>query len=374
MAIASSRRIIRDTMQAVDDLPGFNAIQRRELRKDVRRIICRPRVATMHLTQLWMPAYYLVTCISFFGILAGTLAWTKEAAVRPASIGFAIGVSAMAVTMLISRTLNGRYRRIRLLRNYLNSSFLLYLFSALSYSALQASWAAATAMVATFPMSLFVGIYSYSAIIALTVRRRMGRTGNIYRIAARSMLETAALISRSRTRWDSPQISRKAVASIEDLARACQNSLTLRPRIGFWHADVFSQTATEALKVAHLVREHKKPIVCASMEEDFERVATSLSHGFIALLNNDRSKLLENAPEAIRKDRLKIALRHLLPVALFTAAAIALPMIPPISDQEKIAESLRLTFIVAAILSLVAPRSDSSTRILDTLEKSIPSK
>ncbi|MGX1760050.1 hypothetical protein ACWIG5_24590 [Streptomyces lydicus] len=89
---------------------------------------------------------------------------------------------------------------------------------------------------------------------------------------------------------------------------------------------------------------------------------------------NDRSKLLENAPDAVLKQRLTLMARHMFPVLLLTAAAIALPLVPPISDQAKIADSVRWTFIVAAVLALIAPRSDSSAKILDVLGKSMSSK
>ncbi|WP_159050388.1 hypothetical protein [Streptomyces cellostaticus] len=373
-AIGASRRFIQDTMQAVDDLPGLDPMQRRLLRVDVRRAICRPRAKTTYFTQLWMPVYFLLSAMSAIGVLIGTSAWTKGLESKLITVGFTAGAASTIVIMFIAKRLNGRYRRSRLLKIYLQSSFMLYLFSFLAYSALRQPWTGVTLSAASIPMTLFIGVYSYSIFVAVGMRRQSVSAGTIYGRAARSMLETAAFISRNRSKWDSARVARKAVAAIEDLGRTCQDTLALRSRIGVWHADVFSQTATEALRVAHLVREHKKLIVCASTEDDFERVAISFSNGLAALLQNDRSKLLENAPEAVRKERFKILIQHLLPVVLFTTAAITLPMVPPISNQDKIAESVRLTFIVAAVLSLVSPRSDSSTRILDVLGKALPSK
>ncbi|MEU6274705.1 hypothetical protein ABZ871_20175 [Streptomyces populi] len=356
------------------DLPGIDTAQRRALRTKVRRIVCRPRATTLYLTRIWTPIYWVISMMTVLGALTGTAILTKGLEKDLAAIGALSGVCSTGLTILVSSRLNGRYRRSRLLRIYLQASFLLYFFSVLAHSALKQSWTGVTAAAAAFPMALFIAVFTYSIFVAVLVRRRLGTTGNIYGRAARSTLETAAYIARNKTRWDSSRVSRKAVAAIEDLARAYQDTLALRSRIGLWHADVFSQTATEALRIAHLVRGHKKLIVCASAETDFQRVAESLTGGLTALLENDRATLLANAPEATRKENLKILIKHLMPVVLFTSAAIVLPMIPPISNQEKIAESVRLTLIVAAVLSLVAPRNDSSARILDIVGKAMPSK
>ncbi|MEW2302706.1 hypothetical protein AB0958_22500 [Streptomyces sp. NPDC006655] len=377
-AIERSRIIVEDALDDVADLPDMDPAQRQFLRTQVLRTVSRTRAARIYRTTLWSPVYWTIVLAFTSGFGIATYAWMRRESreVNPSGIGFgvALGFLSLFLMSVRLRRLETRYQSAFLQKAYYYSSYMIYPLSGISYSATKASWAPYVAGAAVVPMSMFATGLLVVVQIGISVRRRAVRTDTIYAAASYAMLQSAALAYRSRGGWYLGAVSRRVTASLEDLARICQDNLTLRKRFGVAHPEVFSQTALEALRVAHLVRQHKIIIVCASGPGDFERVAVSLRDGLQALLANDRSKLLENAPDAVRKERVKVIMRHFLPVLLFIAAAIILPIVPPVSDQGKIADSIRITFIVAAVLALVAPNSDSSSRILEVLGKAMPSK
>ncbi|WP_158708446.1 hypothetical protein [Streptomyces sp. NRRL S-244] len=377
-ANATFRRVVSEAVAAVDDLPGLDDTQRNVLRRKVRRSVSRSRGANRYRVRLWYPVVNFIVVASMLGLIAATSAWMKHWNREPdggeIGIGLAIGFILLSAVVLVPSKTSGQNRRNRLLKQFFFLAFVAYPSSILTYALTQDPWVSYIAGAAIIPISIFISSLFVVTIMGKVMRRRPVSADSVYDRTALAMLETAALVSRSRSEWQSSTVSRRVVAAIEDLARTCQGGLSLRSRVGRWHADVFSRTAVEALRVAHVVREHKKLIVCASSAEDFDKVAISLSSGLDALLANDRSKLLEHAPDVVLKERVRVVVRHLIPVVLLIAAAVILPMIPPLSGQDKVADSVRLTFIVAAVLALVAPRSESSTRILDTLSKATSSK
>ncbi|WP_406007743.1 hypothetical protein OG440_17445 [Streptomyces sp. NBC_00637] len=324
-----------------------------------------------------MPVIQLTLFALMFGLAAATSAflnlWSESTQAAEVFVGLLIGIILFFIFALSLRVMKGRGRKNRFLRRFLFISFAVYPSFSATYSVVSESWVAYTVGAAIVPISFFAAVFFFELWMYKFARRRV-LPGSVYNRTALVMLETAALVSRSRLEWQSSGVSRRIVAALEDLAGACQDTLAIRSRIGRWHADVFSQTAVEALKVAHVVRRHKKLIACASGPSDFDRVSVSLANGVSALLVNDRNKLLENAPEVVLKDHVRQLIRHIVPVLLLIAAAIVLPLVPPISDQGKVADSIRLTFIVAAVLALVAPRNESSTRILDVLGKATSPK
>lgn len=360
----------------MDDISGLDDAQRRVLRAKVRRSVSRARAASRYGTSLWMPVILLMLMLLMTGLAAATSKllqhWSKTPHSNDVWIGLLIGFASLFLLTTALKGVTGRYRRNIVLKRFLILAFAVYPSFSVTYSVVNESWIAYTSGAAITPISFFVATLVFT-LVRRTARRPVA-PDTVYDRTAEAMLETAALVSRSRTEWYSGKVSRRVVLALEDLARTCQDTLSLRSRIGRWNADVFSQTAVEALRVAHVVREHKKMIVCASGPSDFDEVAVSLTNGLNALLANDRNKLLENAPDAVFKDRVKEIVRHVVPVVLLIAAAVILPMIPPISGQEKVADGIRLTFIVAAVLALVAPRSESSTRILDVLSKATSPK
>ncbi|MFF0714698.1 hypothetical protein ACWEVM_26985 [Streptomyces bauhiniae] len=360
----------------MDELSGIDEMDRRILRAKVRRSVSRSRATSRYYSALWMPVILIMLAILITGLTTATSQllqyWNHSSDPSDVWIGLLIGYASLVAITAILKRVHGRFRRNIILKRFLILAFAAYPSFSATYSVVNESWIAYTTGAAIVPISFFIATFIFTTISKPA--KRPVAPDTVYDRTAEAMLETAALISRSRTMWHSSKVSRRAVLAVEDLARTCQSTLALRSRIGRWNADIFSQTAVEALRVAHVVREHKKPIVCASAPQDFDDVAASLVSGLTALLSNDRDKLLENAPAAIFKDRVKEILRYVFPVVLLTAAATFLPMVPPISGQEKIADSIRLTFIVAAVLALVAPRSDSSTKILDVLSKATSPK
>ncbi|MFG2263006.1 hypothetical protein [Streptomyces sp. NPDC048720] len=377
-AIAAYRRTVNEELSAVEALPGLDPVERYRLRKDVRRSVCFSRASYRYFLHRKMNL--ILFCCFFLAFLLGLLAqvWfdRENSFVDPSGtvVGGVFGLLSFSIVMQVTRRIKGKRRSATAARIFVLLSFVAYISSLVVYPVAGGAWSTFVAGVATFPMAVSLVSRAVFVFYRHIVRVRLVRPDCINISVALAMLQTAALVSESQSEWNHPKVSRRVVMELEDLARTVESNFSLPYRIGRWNPELFSQTSVEALRVAHVVRRHKKVIVCASSASDFEKVALSLTSGVQALLSNDRAKLLESAPDAVRKERVRMIIKHVFPVILLIAAAIILPLVPPISGQEKIADSMRLTFIVAAVLALVAPRNDSSTRILDTLGKAMPSK
>ncbi len=373
-AMAAYRRVVDEALADFDEIPGIDAAHRQSLRSEVRRIVSRPRALNRYYTRLWLPYILLGLLIGTAVLAVATHAWIDLWGGGSGDV-LAIGAACGPVFFF---AVAGLARRM----GYFDIFLLPFFFSLiLAYVAIMATYPITkervlipVAGVALFSVAFVAVFAAFAVILAIVKRGRPPLANSIYAVAAVDMLWVASLVSQSRSEWRSRKDARYIIYEIERLARTCEDSLSLRSRIGRRHRDVFAETAVEALRIAHVVRQHKKVIACAVSANDYERVSVSLSNGVHALLMNDRSKLLENAPDAVLKQRLKLIARHMFPVLLLTAAAITLPLVPAIADQAKIADSIRWTFIVAAVLALIAPRSDSAAKILDVLGKSMPSK
>lgn len=373
-AMAAYRSVVNEALADFDELPGVDAAHRQSLRSEVRRIVSRRRALTRYYTRLWMPYILLGLLIVTVVLAMATNAWI-ELWGGGASQALAIGAVCGPVFFLLLSALTGRGGYFdAFLPPLFFSLILAYVAIMATYPITKEKGLIPVAGFALFSVAFIVVFAAFTARLAMARRGRPPLANSIYAGAATEMLWVASLVSQSRSEWRSRKEARGIIREIEQLARTCEVSLSLRSRIGMRHRDVFAETAVEALRIAHVVRQHKKVIACAASADDYERVAVSLSNGLHALLVNDRSKLLENAPDAVLRQRLKLIARHLYPVVLLATAAIVLPLVPAISDQAKIADSIRWTFIVAAVLALIAPRSDSAAKILDVFGKSMPSK
>ncbi|MFG2285265.1 hypothetical protein ACGFOU_04225 [Streptomyces sp. NPDC048595] len=373
-AMAAYRKVVDEALADFDEIPGIDPAHRQSLRSEIRRIISRPRALNRYYMRLWMPYILLGLLIGTAVLAVATNAWI-ELWGGGAGDALAIGAACGPVFFFLAVGLARRMGYFdAFLRPFFFSLILTYATIMATYPITKERALIPVASLALFSVA-FVAVFAvFAVVLAMAKRGRPPLANSIYAVAAVDMLWVASLVSQSRSEWRSRKDARYIIFEIEQLARTCEDSLSLRSRIGMRHRDVFAETAVEALRIAHVVRQHKKAIACAASADDYERVAVSLSHGVHALLMNDRSKLLENAPDAVLKQRLKLIARHMFPVLLLTAAAIALPLVPAIADQAKIADSIRWTFIVAAVLALIAPRSDSGAKILDVLGKSMPSK
>ncbi|MFI8787113.1 hypothetical protein [Streptomyces sp. NPDC055105] len=376
-AKAAYLKAVNDAVAEVKELPALDDAQRKSLRLDVRRS-CRPHALIKYYSRLWIRYSFggaiFLTIAAGFGTHAWVTHWSKRLDSWGIVGGIVLGFFIFALLPLATKMFSGKYRRQRIFRYYMLLTLLTYVGSLIALSLKHDFWITVLAGCAIFPIcfllaSLIELVFSYKESEVQRLRLKYA-----YSAAGLAMLETAALVSRNRNDWQSSKVSRLAIREIEGLARKVQDELSLSSRIGRWHPDVFSPTAIEAARVAQTVRLHKKLIACASGESDFENVAASLSNGAQALLANKRSKLLEGAPEAVLKQRVNIVLRHLFPVVLLISAAILLPLAPPISGEEKIADSIRLTLLLAGVLALISPRSESSAKILDVVGKAIPGK
>jgi hypothetical protein len=287
-------------------------------------------------------------------------------------LGLALGV--LALFLLPLKRIRRRHRRLATLRGYYILTVAAYPVFVLIYSLNGAFWAAFVVGYATFPLSYLIAAFIEAMGLSRVARKRNSRLHHAYAAAALAMLDTAVRVSRNRGKWQSSAVSRSLIDEVEFLARTIQRHLALKDRTGSLHPDVSSQTASEAQRVAYMVRQHKKLIACASGVSDFVEVASSFTNAARALLANNRSKLLEGAPEVALRRRVKDALRYVFPAILLLIAALTLPLIPLISEQEKVADGVRVTLIVAGVLALIAPRSESAAKILDVLGNAMSPK
>ncbi|MER7577365.1 hypothetical protein [Streptomyces sp. NPDC126514] len=368
---------MKDKLAAVDELPGLEDAQRMSLREDVRRS-CRSLAFSRYYSRLWVTFTFWGTVLlsigGAFAIHAWAAHWREGIGWLGIVAGGSIGVIVFFAFPWMTRKLRGKYRRSKFLKRFFVLMFAASLPLLVIYPIKHYSWPVWLASAACFTLCFAVVALMEALVMYKMAKRRRVRLHNPNLAAALAILDAAALVGRNRRDWQSSRTSRMVISEIEDLARKIQDELSLSSRIGRRHADVFSRTLLEAARVAEVIRQHKKLIACASGEGSFEDVSVSLSNAARALFANDRGKLLKDAPEVILKRRVQILVRHLLPVILMVSAAFVLPLLPPISDQDKLADGIRITLLVSAVLALISPRSESSAKILDVLGKAIPGK
>ncbi|MGA5363926.1 hypothetical protein [Streptomyces purpurascens] len=125
-------------------------------------------------------------------------------------------------------------------------------------------------------------------------------------------------------------------------------------------------------RLASVIRRHRTPIARASGPASFDLVVQSLSSGVLALIDDDWEALTAAAPPVTALSRLRRVAAAVWPAAVLVAAAVALPWIPAVAQAPAVADGVRVTLIITAVLGLVLPRESSAkTSILDAFDKAM---
>lgn len=165
--------------------------------------------------------------------------------------------------------------------------------------------------------------------------------------------------------------SRKAVErALEEAARKAETALPARPFRGGR-----GPARADTLRLAAVIRQHRTPIARAGGPASFDNVTKSLWAGVLALIDDDWETLTAAAPPVTTLSRLRRTAATIWPPAVLLTAAVALPWIPAVAQAPDVADGLRVTLIITAVLSLVLPRDSSAkASILDALSKALPSR
>lgn len=172
----------------------------------------------------------------------------------------------------------------------------------------------------------------------------------------KSWTRTAGSLVELSPAWSRRDVSRYLVDRLEAVAGNVEEAATWARR----RAPVSGNSARGAsrrdyLRLAAVVREHKRALVAVRTRRDYDAVVTSFTDGLLAVLRNDWPTLLANAPESIPKRR---GFAHwsascLLPGVLLAAAGVALPYLPPFHGTGAAVQGLRVTLIAYGVVKLI---------------------
>ncbi|WP_432070039.1 hypothetical protein [Streptomyces sp. AA1529] len=165
--------------------------------------------------------------------------------------------------------------------------------------------------------------------------------------------------------------SRKAVErALEKAARKAETALPARP-----FPDGRGPARADTLRLAAVIRQHRTPIARAGGPASFDIVTESLWAGVLALIDDDWETLTAAAPPVTALSRLRRTAAAVWPPVVLLTAAVALPWIPAVAQAPDVADGVRVTLIITAVLSLVLPRDSSAkASILDALSKALSSR
>ncbi|MEU7564305.1 hypothetical protein [Streptomyces eurythermus] len=191
-----------------------------------------------------------------------------------------------------------------------------------------------------------------------------------YDLLLLSLVDVCEVTQAHRATWFRER-SRKAVErALETAARKAETALPARP-----FPDGRGPARADTLRLAAVIRQHRTPIARAGGPASFDTVTKSLWTGVLALVEDDWETLTAAAPPMTTLSRLRRTAAAVWPPVVLLTAAIALPWIPAVAQAPDVANGVRVTLILTAVLSLVLPRDSSAkTAILDALNKAMSSR
>lgn len=184
------------------------------------------------------------------------------------------------------------------------------------------------------------------------------------------LLGTAAAIRRERRRWhDDRQVTRWR-GSLEIVAIQVERDASLSRRTGIAEGSAHVELREEALRIAAVVRSHKRALAEAHSPGHVDAVVVSLVDGLTAFCAGDRTALLANAPDQVapRVNRFTRAALRAVPAAVLIAAGILLPLIPAVAHSG-LASNLRWYLIVIGVIMFITTREDLVTKISEAVAK-----
>ncbi|MEW1569244.1 hypothetical protein AB0454_40580 [Streptomyces sp. NPDC093509] len=184
------------------------------------------------------------------------------------------------------------------------------------------------------------------------------------------LLGTAAAIRRERRRWHDDRQVTSWRASLEIVAIQVERDASLSRRTGIAEGSAHMELREEALRIAAVVRSHKRALAEAHSPRHVDAVVASLVDGLRAFCAGDRTALLANAPDQVppRVIRFTRAALRVAPAAVLISAGILLPLVPAVAHSE-LASNLRWYLIVIGAIMFVTTREDLAAKISEAVAK-----
>ncbi|MGW2823025.1 hypothetical protein ACWC24_18850 [Streptomyces sp. NPDC001443] len=189
-----------------------------------------------------------------------------------------------------------------------------------------------------------------------------------YDLLLLALVDACAVTHAHRGTWFLRRSRTVVERALQNAARKAESAVSARPFPGGR-----GPARADALRLAAVIRRHRTPIARASGPASFDRVTQSLWSGALALIDDDWEALTAAAPAVTVLSRLRRVAAAVWSPAVLLAAAVALPWIPAVAQAPAVADGVRVTLVITAVLGLVLPRESSAkASILDTLGKALP--
>ncbi|OCC14068.1 hypothetical protein A3Q37_00341 [Streptomyces sp. PTY087I2] len=228
--------------------------------------------------------------------------------------------------------------------------------------------------IALFSMLVLV-LGSLPAVIWLYRKWRNSarQQAHAYDALAMAAVHVVDVIHGERHRWHHGKQVRRWCELLENFAVEATVCLSLKDRVDPADTGLRRELREEALRVAEAIRLHKRVLVTANCTEDVDGVVESLVRGIDALVREDRSALLANAPDLpSTANRLRVAGARLLPGAVVIGSAFALPLVPGIPPSVEESARWMLALVGASMILSSSPEAVGTVR--DVLGKVLPFK
>ena len=162
---------------------------------------------------------------------------------------------------------------------------------------------------------------------------------------------------------------RSLISELEMLAREAERFGT--PRVPWWDRATRRRVLLDGLRLATVIRAHKRKVMTAMSAEDFEAVARSLAGGAVAWARNDLPTMLRDAPDLTLPRTLSTLIIRIGPAAVLVASSIILPLLPPLNKTAQATINFRVALLIAAVLSLTTSAAQLPDYMRTVVEKTI---
>lgn len=165
--------------------------------------------------------------------------------------------------------------------------------------------------------------------------------------------------------WDRPDVGRFLINRFEDVARTAERIVRIERRVPLTELQLRTQVRADSLRLAAVFRLHKTAMAEARSPSEYTKILNSLASGLTAMMREDWSTLLANAPEQVRAHPALTAWAstRLAPALVLGALAAVLPEFAPFQSS---AELLRISLGLYAVVTAI-PRQDSTIDLVGNL-------
>ncbi len=188
-------------------------------------------------------------------------------------------------------------------------------------------------------------------------------------VIALMTINYARELQKTRDRWVDSSQSRKWCRSLTALANKAEIDFSLRRRTR--NKQLRNSLNEDGRRLAAVFHAHRALLVTANSEEDVDRVVQSLINGAEGMLDGDRDRLLEYAPEEItRSQRFReFVARRLVPGVLIISFGLLLVKVPAVPQSA--AEPLMYVLMLAGVMQIITGNKEVSNRINEAFGKAV---